>query len=252
MNKVIAPYFNKYQAKLDHFISEFDLTGEQFGKAARNTIKLFDLNQAKVNVKAFKVPMIVNRIIYGNLRKSKARRSFEFAKRLASLGIKSPKPIAYYEFSTFGLFGKSYYVSEHLACDLTFRELTTDFNYPDHEIILRAFTRFTYNLHQSGVNFLDHSPGNTLIVKQDSGYDFYLVDLNRMEFKHISLEKRITNFAKLTTHKSLIEVMSDEYAKCTGVSVKYIYDIMWKSTCDFQYKYHRKKRIKKRLFFWKK
>ena len=42
MNKVIAPYFNKYQAKLDHFISEFDLTGEQFGKAARNTIKLFD------------------------------------------------------------------------------------------------------------------------------------------------------------------------------------------------------------------
>ena len=48
MNKVIAPYFNKYQAKLDHFISEFDLTGEQFGKAARNTIKLFDLNQAKV------------------------------------------------------------------------------------------------------------------------------------------------------------------------------------------------------------
>ena len=45
MNKVIAPYFNKYQAKLDHFISELDLTGEQFGKAARNTIKLFDLNQ---------------------------------------------------------------------------------------------------------------------------------------------------------------------------------------------------------------
>ena len=252
MNKVIAPYFNKYQTKLDQFISEFDLKGEQFGETSRNTIKLFDLNQAKVNVKAFKVPMIINRIIYGNIRKSKARRSFEFAKRLASLGIKSPKPIAYYEYSTFGLFGKSYYVSEHLACDLTFRELTTDFNYPDHETILRAFTRFTYNLHQSGVNFLDHSPGNTLIVKQDSGYDFYLVDLYRMEFKHISLEERITNFAKLTTHKSLIEVMSDEYAKCTGESVKYIYDIMWKSTCDFQYRYHRKKRIKKRLFFWNK
>ena len=124
--------------------------------------------------------MIINRIIYGNLRKSKARRSFEFAKRLASLGIKSPKPIAYYEFSTFGLFGKSYYISEHLAYDLTYRELTTDFNYPDHEIILRAFTRFTYDLHQNGINFLDHSPGNTLIIKQDASYDFYPVSYTHL------------------------------------------------------------------------
>ena len=252
MNKVVDSFFKNHQTKLDDFISNFAQNGEQFGEASRNTIKLFNLNEFKVNVKAFKVPMFINRLIYGTIRKSKARRSFEFAKQLKYLGINSPKPVAYYEFSTFGLFGKSYYISEHLAYDLTYRELTTDFNYPDHEIILRAFTRFTYDLHQNGINFLDHSPGNTLIIKQDASYDFYLVDLNRMEFKDMSFNERIANFSKLTTHKSMIEVMSDEYSKCTGKSYNSIFDIMWKSTCDFQYRYHRKKRIKKRLFFWNK
>ena len=252
MKKIIAPLFQKNKTELDNFISDFDLSGKQFGEASRNTIKLFDLNGTKVNIKAFKTPMIINRLIYGFIRKSKARRSFEFANRLSSLDIKSPTPIAYYEFSDFGFFGKSYYVSSHLNCDLTFRELTKNLNYPDHEIIIRAFTRFTYNLHQKGVNFLDHSPGNTLIVKNDSGYDFYLVDLNRMKFMDLCLEVRIANFAKLTTNKYMVKLMSDEYSKCIDKSSDYIFKLMWKYTCEFQYKYQRKKRIKKMLFFWKK
>jgi hypothetical protein len=39
-------------------------------------------------------------------------------------------------------------------------------------------------MHEASINFLDHSPGNTLIVKKSEGkYDFYLVDLNRMNLK---------------------------------------------------------------------
>ena len=67
-------------------------------------VKLFDLNGTKVNIKAFKTPMIINRLIYGFIRKSKARRSFEYANRLSTLDIKSPTPIAFYEFSNFGFF----------------------------------------------------------------------------------------------------------------------------------------------------
>ena len=252
MKKTIAPLFQKDITELDDFISDFNFSGKQFGEDSRNTIKLFDLNGTTVNIKAFKTPIIINRFIYGFIRKSKAQRSFEFANRLFSLGIKSPTPIAYYEFSNFGFFGKSYYISKHLNCDLTFRELTKDLNYPDHEIILRAFTRFTYDLHQKGVNFLDHSPGNTLIIKNDNDYDFYLVDLNRMKFMDLCLEVRIANFAKLTSNKSIVKVMSDEYSKCVGEPSDYVFKIMWKYTCKFQYKYLRKKRIKKKLMFWKK
>ena len=62
-------------------------------------------------------------------------------------------------------FKKSFYLSEQVDCDLTYRELITDLNYPNYETILRAFTRFTYLLHERGIQFLDHSPGNTLIKK---------------------------------------------------------------------------------------
>jgi len=149
------------------------------------------------------------------------------------------------------LFRKSYYVSELVDYDLTYRELTTDFSIPDYDNILRAFTRFTYQLHNKGINFLDHSPGNTLIKRKDEGYEFYLVDLNRMHFEKMDFETRIKNFIKLTIHESMIKVMSNEYAKCTGEDEKKIFDLMWKYTREFQHQFYRKIRIKKRIFFWK-
>ena len=130
-------------------------------------------------------------------------------------------------------------------------ELTHDFNYPDHENILRAFTRFTYYLHESNVNFLDHSPGNTLIRKNGNNYDFYLVDLNRMKFEIMDLDARLKNFARLTFHKSLVEIMSDEYAKCINKPKEMVFPLMWHYTEEFHRKFNRKKRLKKVLKFWK-
>ncbi|NMH86470.1 Kdo domain containing protein [Flavivirga sp. Y03] len=243
--------FKANSAFFDDIIDNFDTKGEDFGNQERNSLKLFQLKGKTVNVKSFRIPNIVNQIAYRFFRKSKAQRSYKYANKLKELHIGTPQPIAYYEYKTLFLFKKSYYISEHLDCDLTYRELTTDFNYPDHENILRAFTRFTFDLHEKGIHFLDHSPGNTLIKKTDVGYDFFLVDLNRMEFKLLDFETRIKNFSKLTIHKSMIEVMSDEYAKSTGEDYNRIFNLMWKETEAFQNKYHRKRRLKKRLKFWK-
>jgi len=70
-----------------------------------------------------------------------------------------------------------------LVTELTFRELVEIPEYPENEIILRQFTKFCFDLHEKGIEFLDHSPGNTLIKKVgDQQYAFYLVDLNRMNF----------------------------------------------------------------------
>ena len=103
----------------------------------------------------------------------------------------------FYIFEKFDWFGlsNSYYISEYQDYDLTYRELTTDFDIPDHEKMLRAFTRFTFQLHQSNIHFLDHSPGNTLIKRVNEDYDFYLVDLNRMEFGSMDFKTRIINFS---------------------------------------------------------
>ncbi len=249
--KEIHSNFKANSAFFDDIISHFDRKGEDFGNQDRNSLKLFQLEGKSVNVKSFRLPNIVNQIAYRFFRKSKAQRSYEYANKLKDLQVGTPEPIAYYEYKTPFLFKKSYYISEQLDCDLTYRELTTNFNYPDHENILRAFTRFTFNLHEKGIHFLDHSPGNTLIKKTDTGYNFFLVDLNRMVFKPLDFETRIKNFSKLTIHKFMVEIMSDEYAKSTGEAYNRIFDLMWKETEGFQNKYHRKRRLKKKLKFWK-
>lgn len=252
ITKSIHKDFKEHETFFDDIISNFDSKGEPFGNQDRNSLKLFDLTGMKINVKSFRIPNLINQIAYRFFRKSKAQRSFEYGVRLKSLEIGTPQPLAFYEYKTALLFKKSYYISEQQNCDLTYRELTTNFDFPDHENILRAFTRFTYMLHQKNVHFLDHSPGNTLIKKVDDNYEFFLVDLNRMEFKKLDFETRIKNFSKLTIHKFMIEIMSDEYAKCSGENYEKVFELMWSSTEAFQNKYHRKRRLKNKLKFWKK
>jgi hypothetical protein len=251
MKSVFQEQFKLHKIQLDNFIHTFDNSGNQFGDADRNTIKLFKLNVLTLNVKSFKVPNIFNQFAYKFLRKGKAQRSFEYANMLKQMAIGTPNPIAYYEFTKSFLFKKSFYISEHLDCDLTYRELTINLNYPNHEEILRAFTRFTYHLHNNNINFLDHSPGNTLIKKLDNDYSFFLVDLNRMEFKPMNFESRINNFSRLTIHKTMVEVMSDEYAKCSGEDYNKVFALMWQSTEAFQERYKRKRSIKDMLLFWR-
>jgi len=234
------------------FIENFNNQGELFGKGDRNVIKLFEIDGFVLNIKSFKIPNVINQIAYRFFRKSKAQRSFEYAKKLESLKIGTPKPIAYFENSSLLFFKESFYVSEHLQADLTFRELTKKLNYPNHTQILEAFTRFTFQLHENNIEFLDHSPGNTLIQLNNGDYKFFLVDLNRMNFKTLTLEERIKNFARLTSHKEMVKVMSKEYAQLVEKPSEEIFEKMWQYTTEFQEKFQRKKRIKKRLKFWKK
>ncbi|MFB9058133.1 Kdo domain containing protein [Mariniflexile ostreae] len=249
---IISSAYSSRKAAVKAAIIEFNEHTEILGAAERNVIKIADIKGEKQTIKSFKTPNILNQIIYKFFRKSKAQRSYEYAQKLLTLGINTPFPVAYQLNSTPLLFKKSYYVSKLIDYDLTYRELTKDLEIVDHEAILRAFTRFTYSLHKNNVNFLDHSPGNTLIVREKGGYEFYLVDLNRMEFGAMDFETRIKNFSKLTIHKDMIKIMSNEYAKCSGENEHKIFELMWFFTVQFQNKFYRKNRIKKRLFFWKK
>ncbi|TBN06410.1 Kdo domain containing protein [Hyunsoonleella flava] len=249
---VVHPDNSNLKKEIAAVISNFEDYNDILGDAERNIIKNVTLNDRVLTIKSFKIPNVVNQIAYRFFRKSKAERSYRYAMKLIDLGVKTPLPVAYQiEFTRF-LFKRSYYISEFVNADLTYRELTTDFSIKDHEAILRAFTRFTYQLHKKGVHFLDHSPGNTLIERTKEGYNFYLVDLNRMEFGTLDLDTRLKNFSKLTIHKPMIEVMANEYAKCTGEDEAKIFNAMWNHTKAFQDRFYRKIRIKKRVFFWKK
>ena len=253
MKYILSPLFNLSDKQIYFLITQFESSGTLFGNGDRNTIKLFDLNGQSINIKSFKIPNLINKIAYRYFRKSKARRSFEYATTLLEKGIGTPQPIAYLEnYNWLGL-TSSFYVSEHLVTELTFRELVEIPEYPENEIILRQFTQFCFDLHEKGIEFLDHSPGNTLIKKVgDQKYAFYLVDLNRMNFHTtMDFDMRMKNLSRLTPKKEMIAIMSEEYAKFYPQSKEIVFEKMWFFTQDFQQKFAKKKRLKKRLKFWK-
>lgn len=250
--------FNDSQNKINkkevrNLIVNFTDISEMIGDGRRNKVKIAKVGNYRINIKAFKIPNLVNQIAYRYLRKSKAKRSYEYAHRLLDAGIKTPEPIAYLDFSTLFLYKKGFYVSNHLKHDLSYRELITDPMYPDREAILRAFTTFTFKLHENKVNFLDHSPGNTLInIIAKGDYDFYLIDLNRMKFMTMDFDDRMKNFAKLSPKDDMLAIMSNEYAKLyLAKSEVEIIERMSYFSEKFSSAYKRKERFKKKYYFWR-
>ncbi|GAA4319551.1 lipopolysaccharide kinase InaA family protein [Pontixanthobacter gangjinensis] len=238
--------------ELESSIKNFDSRGEALGPGLRNSLRIFEIKDYKVNIKSFKKPNLVNKLVYKYFRKSKAERSFRNAIKLLESNIGTPYPMAYAEENISLVFGRSYYACLQQDYDLTYRELVTKADYPDHENILRAFTRFTFELHENHVQFLDHSPGNTLIQSKGGDYKFFLVDLNRMNFKELNFEERMQNFSRLTPKKEMVKVMANEYSKLIGRPEEEVFEKMWFYTSQFQEKFLRKKRLKKKLKFWKK
>ncbi len=251
MKTVFSTLYKGDKQGVTECIVNFETTGKKFDERKRNSLKLFEVDGDTINVKSFKVPNLVNKFAYKVLRTSKAQRSFEYAHTLLEKGILTPQPIAYLEESGL-LFGRSFYVSKHLTYDLTYRDLCKESPYLGNVDILKAFTAFTYALHEKGINFLDHSLGNTLIVITDDGYDFYLVDLNRMTFGRLDFKARMHNFARLSPRKVDIMVMAEEYARLSGEDYDKVYEAMFEEINKFQEAFQKKKHFKKRIKFWKK
>ena len=244
MNIKVANSYSR--DKILEIVDSFSHSGKTFWKK-RNTIKVFDMGDEKWNVKSFQVPHLINRFAYKYVRKSKARRSFEHAGILLKKGILTPKPIGYIEYSELVGLTNSFYISKNLSYDFDFGALLTS-DFPDRDNILNQFTEFTYQLHENDIHHFDHSKGNTLMCDNgDHQYDFYLIDLNRMKFEHMTYEKRIDNFNRLSLTDDMIEIVGKKYASLIGHDAKkVIADI--KNSCE---KFHeftlRKGRWKKRI-----
>lgn len=183
---------------------------------ARNELKIITLDGIRTVVKSFKVPHFFNRIVYTFFRRSKAYKSYHNALRLQQLNISTPQPLALIEFFHSGLLSDSYFVAEYFEYDFTIRTPLLE-PLADREAIFTAFAAYTYDLHQKGVWHLDYSPGNILIKRLDVGYQFSIVDINRMEFRAISPLEGCKNFNKLWASDKELEIMGREYARLSGL-----------------------------------
>jgi hypothetical protein len=233
---------------LHDIINNFDSLGSDFVVGKRNKIKIIPYNNMFLNVKRFKNPIFINGIIYKFFRKSKAERSYNNAKILIEKGIGTPNPIGFYENKPAFRLLDSYYICEHLQPDYVFKDFFEK-HFDDLENILQQFAHFCFKMHENGIEFLDHSPGNTLIKKvNDNKYEFYLVDLNRMKFhKEMDFKTRMKNLNRITPSEMMIKMISFEYAKLYGKTEEETFALMWKYTSKFYEKSEKKSQLKKKL-----
>lgn len=229
----------KYLTFLKNIRNYFAHSSNSIHKA-RNEIKIIDFEDESLVVKSFKIPNILNKIVYTFFRDSKAKKSYENSIKIENF---VPKPIGYIEFKKIGLIDESYFVSENFKYDFTIREPLLQADFKDKEEVFKDFARFTYKLHEQGIFHLDYSPGNILIKKENEGYIFKIVDINRMDFKHLSLDERLKNFAKLWAKNEDLEIIIKEYAMLSGENEQKCIDI----ALQYSQAHKDRKNAKKRL-----
>ncbi len=238
--------YKHIEAALLQAVANFETSGEYVTKGERNVIKKFEIEGVYYNIKKFKTPNAFQSLVYQYLRKSKAKRSFLYAEILTEKDIKTPLPVGYMECFSGGL-KESYYICEHVDYDFDFRVLNHNPTWPNRSEILKQMAAFTFRLHEKEINFLDHSPGNTLILdNKDGTYDFYLIDLNRMRFEPMNFEKRMHNFRRLWLSKTMINIMAPAYASLYNKPEAETHALLTKYSRAFQKKVNSKKLRKRK------
>ncbi len=207
---------------------------------ARNEIKIIDFKGKKLIVKAFKIPHLLNKIIYTFFRDTKAKKSYENSLRISKF---VPKAIGYIEFRSFGLLSESYFISEQFEYDFTIREAITQADFKDRENIFKELAKFTFLLHEDGILHKDYSPGNILIKRSEYAYEFKIVDINRMEFKELSLEERLKNFSQLWAKDEDLKIIIEEYSRLINQDQVSCF----KKAVEYSQKHKDRKNFKKRL-----
>ena len=241
-NLIIHSNFQDKKVAIEQAILNFETKDGNLLKSDRNSIKSIEIEGLNLNFKKFKTPNFFNAFIYKFIRPSKAKRSYKYANILLQKSILTPTPVAYFEATNFFGLKESYYISLQVDYDLDFRVLIHHLNYPNRDEILKQFTAFTFLLHESDINFLDHSPGNTLIVKtKNNHYDFYLIDLNRMRFETLNFDQRMHNIRRLWPSKYMVKIMAKTYAKLFEKSFEETNNLMLKHSRAFQKKVNSKK-----------
>lgn len=248
MNFVLSEVYSQYKNDILNILKNFKDDGVVVGHGNRNVVKYFVVGGLKFNFKSFKQHNIINRHVYKYYRKSKSRRSYEYAQMLLDKGFHTPKPVAFIENHDLIGVTSSYYVSEQLEDIFTLNDALYNPALPDRERIIKDYTKLIFQLHENGIEFIDNAGGNFLIKKENETYQFYLVDLNRMNFyQEINISKRLQNFERLTNDAEIIRLISEEYAKLSGTT----YDFCSQKIVDFAKKKAFKLKIKRILKFYK-
>lgn len=163
-------------------------------------------------VKQYKLPTLVNRIAYSSFRKSKARRSYEYARKLLDMGVDTAAPVAYIEISNGGLFHTGYFISEFMD----YPTLDKVSSCLEPKKLLDDFSSFTAGLHTKRIIHGDYNTGNILFREEFGRYRFALVDNNRLRLRRPSKRRCANDFRQLELPVPALTYVISEYAVIRG------------------------------------
>lgn len=212
---IVHPSYMPYAGWVDRIPEIFGAEGKTIYKA-RNEIKVFEVEGRFINVKQFKVPFFLNRIVYSFFRCPKAVRAYENAHTLLSKGIETPLPVGYILAHRNGLLHSSYFISFQAEGETLYgigmepTEKNAD--------VFTALGRYVASLHDAGVWHADLSPGNILYCRTGADIRFCLLDINRMRFGRVSVAEGCANFARLWGKEAAFRLMAEAYAEARGAN----------------------------------
>lgn len=248
MKLIINLKYNELEAFIKTLPTIFEQQGEVV-QDARNLIKKIKVQGYNLNIKRYRIPIFINRIVYSNFRPTKASRAYNNALEVLKRGFETPAPIAYIEEKKAGLLAYSYFVS------LQFEDLTEVRKYKflklaGNEEFLSAFAQYSAQLHEKEILHKDYSPGNILYFIDESGYHFSIVDINRMEFCPININLGCKCFNRLFIEDEVMEYLGVEYARARGFDEEECKKLMVAEKDNFLAQQEKKSKLKK--FFKKK
>lgn len=212
MKIVINPQY----ASLEPFIRSIpsgDYAADEVYRNKRNTVHRVTVEGVPLVIKRYRKPNPINRFVYVNLRRSKARRSYEDAARLLAMDVGTARPVAYIEQRQGVMLHSAWFVSEWLPYSLLGSLSEEDIDQVRE--VLTDFARFTYGLHARGICHHDYNENNIFYYRKQPGepYSFAIVDINRLVFrKKLTRGRCVKEFHRLDLPLPALTYVGERYA----------------------------------------
>lgn len=191
---------------------------------SRNIVEKTTMQGKEYVVKIYKRPNLLNRFAYTYLRKSKARRAFEYAGRLLANGVATPAPVAYAEVKHGTLFSTGYFFAEYMPHALMSEAYSGRVPDAEKAKLSKDFIDFTFSLHAKGILPLDFNSSNIFFhYDEDCGcYRFALTDINRMKFGKVpSTSAVMRSFEQFGVQVDGLYKLAVYYSMQTKADVEY-------------------------------
>lgn len=247
---VINPAYTQFLSFVEELPNHFSDAGEIIYQG-RNELRVFRVNGVDLVVKSFRIPHLINQVVYASFRSSKSCRSYEHAHHLIKEGFRTPTPIAYVETRCCGLFRRSYYVTLKAEDSRLLREFV-ERELEGREYIVTQLGVFLGKLHESGIYHEDFSPGNVLFDVDAVGEaHFSLVDINRMSFGPVSETQGYHAFRRLNGSNRFYELAATSYAELRGFDTQFAVAEVKRRTKEFfiGFRAHQARKAKYRKWF---